>query len=472
MWLYHLRVGTQNALGMTLYRLRQAARNLLSRTFNWFYEQAVNHGSGWKLHWLPPREQHVSEKRIGYYLWQFPVTSQTFVRREVGALRAAGIPVEIFADEPGDFEDASLIATTHYLNHDRAAVARAKSFFRRRKRFGYWNVLVFTVLHRYADYKTRHEDRWVFERALTLAMTLREHNITHLHAPWADRTAFIALLAAHLLDIPYSVQARAHDLHRYQFQYGLREKLEHAQFIITNSNYNARAIATYLQGRTGPPIHIIRNLFPLDQFQPKPHSSSDPFRILCVARLIQEKGLMYLLQACALLRERGLEFCCEIIGAPEEPAYASYWVQVKRLYKQLALQDTVEFLGGQPFEAILQTYACADLFVLPCVIADNGGRDISPNSLIEAMAMGLPVISTQLSAIPEIVENGKSGVLVPPNDADALADAMCQLMQDPARRRELGARARERVQERYDANKNVIRYAALFQGKPIADAVE
>ena len=120
-------------------------------------------------------------------------------------------------------------------------------------------------------------------------------------------------------------------------------------------------------------------------------------------------------------------------------------------------------MGAQPFEKILEAYTRADLFVLPCVIAENGGRDISPNALIEAMAMGLPVISTQLSAIPEIVEHGVSGVLVPPNDANALADAMRQLMENEPLRRALGVRARERVAARYDARKNVQQFVALFR---------
>jgi glycosyltransferase involved in cell wall biosynthesis len=171
------------------------------------------------------------------------------------------------------------------------------------------------------------------------------------------------------------------------------------------------------------------------------HVPQDRFAY-CVARVIQEKGLAYLLDACARLRMMGFEFCCEIIGAPEEPTYISYWIQLKRLHNQLQLQDIVAFRGAQPFENIAEAYARADLFVLPCVIAENGGRDISPNSLIEAMAMGLPVISTQLSTISEIAEDGANGMLVPPNDALALAEAMRELMRDAARRRRLSEGAR------------------------------
>lgn len=448
-----------------LYRLRHSIQDTAGPLSGRVYELAVNHGAWWTLDRKPHRKPAAGPKRIGYYLWQFPVTSQTFVRREVQALRAAGVTVEIFADECGDFKDEALTASTHYLElHDRDRLGQAKRYFRRARGLAYANIFVYTLLQRYGAYKTAREDIWVFESAVRLADALREQGITHVHAPWADRTAFVALLASRLLDIPYSVQARAHDLHRTASQYALGEKFAHAEFIVTNSDYNARTIEGYLGARSQTPVHIIRNLFPPEEFACAGcECPSGPFRILCVARLIEEKGLVYLLRACAELRARGIPFQCEIIGAPEEPEYTAYLIQLKRLHRQLQLEDCVTFSGAQAFENVVNKYACADLFVLPCVIAGNGGRDISPNSLIEAMTMGLPVISTQLSAIPEIVENGVNGILVPPNDATALADAMSRVLRDESLRRELGARARARARDRYDAKKNAAQYATLFR---------
>jgi glycosyltransferase involved in cell wall biosynthesis len=453
------------------YALPRAVRltlqnKIVSPTLERLYEFAVNHGAWWRLKWRAQKSGHKASLRLAYYVWQFPALSDTFIRREVQGLRDTGIALEVFADVAGEFGDPALAETTHYLlprNPER--LARAKKFFRARSRLRYWNVFLYVVLHRYGSYKTWREDIAVFERALELAYPLREHDITHLHTPWADRTAFIALLAAALLDIPYSVEARAHDLHRFKNQFALREKFSNAKFIITNSDYNARAIEMDV-GAAHPPLHVIRELFPLTDFSiPADKQTAGLFRILCVARLIEEKGLVYLLRACARLRERGIPFRCEIIGGPEEPTYVNYLIQLKRLHKHLQLQDSVLFMGAQPFQNILDAYARADLFVLPCVIAENGGRDISPNSLIEAMAMGLPVISTQLSAIPEIVEHGVSGILVPPNDDAALADAIDQLRRDESLRRALGMAARARVQERYDAAKNIAQFAALFRGE-------
>ena len=136
-----------------------------------------------------------------------------------------------------------------------------------------------------------------------------------------------------------------------------------------------------------------------------------------------------------------------------------------RLHRELDLEDCVFFLGAQPFTFVLDEYRNAEIFVLPCVVARQGGRDISPNALIEAMAMKLPVISTAIAAIPEIVEDGVSGVLVPPNDENALAGAMIRLINDHDLRGKLGENARIRVEERFDINNNSVKYVDLFLGE-------
>jgi glycosyltransferase involved in cell wall biosynthesis len=113
---------------------------------------------------------------------------------------------------------------------------------------------------------------------------------------------------------------------------------------------------------------------------------------------------------------------------------------------------------------VQEAYRHADLFVLPCVVAPDGSRDVTPNALIEAMAMQLPVVSTPVGGIPEIVEHGVSGLLVPPGDPDALRDALAELAADAALRERLGRQARVRVTERFDLTTNMRRFAEAFQG--------
>ena len=125
----------------------------------------------------------------------------------------------------------------------------------------------------------------------------------------------------------------------------------------------------------------------------------------------------------------------------------------------------VFFSGTQRFEQVLGKYREPDIFILPSVIAEDGSRDITPNVLIEAMAMKIPVISTTVTGIPEIVENEVSGILVPPNDENALAEAIIKLIHDSNLRNELGENARKRIEERFDSNKNIGQYVDLFSGR-------
>ena len=129
-------------------------------------------------------------------------------------------------------------------------------------------------------------------------------------------------------------------------------------------------------------------------------SKSEPVRILCVARLIEQKGLTYLLKACSLLKEMDLAFQCRIIGCAED-IFMNYYVTLKKLHRNLFLEDCVEFSGTLPFHEIIEAYEHSDIFVLPCIIAKDGSRDIIPNSLLEATAMQLPVISTKVTGVPD-----------------------------------------------------------------------
>ena len=153
---------------------------------------------------------------------------------------------------------------------------------------------------------------------------------------------------------------------------------------------------------------------------------------------------------------------CEIVGAPEEPLYTAYLRDLRETHDLLGLAEHVRFAGALPFSAVRERYARADIFVLPCVVARDGRRDVTPNALIEAMATGLPVISTPVAGVPEIVEDGVSGVLVPPGDAAALAGGIERLAADPAARAALGAAARRRIEDRFDARRNVRSYLRLF----------
>jgi glycosyltransferase involved in cell wall biosynthesis len=185
-------------------------------------------------------------------------------------------------------------------------------------------------------------------------------------------------------------------------------------------------------------------------------------KVLAVGNLVEPKGFEYLIRASKILRERGFAVKCEIIGG-KVVTEMNYYIDLHKLRKRLALEKEVAFLGKQPFYRVLEKYQDADIFVLPAVVASHGGRDITPNVMLEAMAMKLPVISTTSGAISEIVENEVSGILVSPRDEEAIAAAIVRLLTNESLREKLGNNARRRVEERFDISKNIREFVALFE---------
>jgi glycosyltransferase involved in cell wall biosynthesis len=215
-------------------------------------------------------------------------------------------------------------------------------------------------------------------------------------------------------------------------------------------------------GREGK-VRKIYNGIDLSRFQPRARAqrAENTVKLLSVGDLVEPKGFEYLIKACKSLKERGYTVRCRIIGG-RLAAESNYYIELMKLHKALSLEREVVFLGRQPFDRVLEEYQDAEIFVLPAVTAKHGGRDITPNALIEAMAMKLPVVSTLSGAIPEIVENGVSGILLPPRDEEALVQAIVGLVGNESLREQLGNHARKSVEERFDIGKNISDFVTLF----------
>ncbi|MGH7786968.1 MAG: glycosyltransferase, partial [Candidatus Binatia bacterium] len=389
---------------------------------------------------LPPRRERTTPAavRLAYYVRSYPAASETFIQREVAALRERGVCLDVIAQAPHDpqlFDDEARAAAarTLYLGPlPRRPPAALFSFLVRRP----WTV---AQLYRYvrgrrhAAEKHRAHDRAIWCGAVRLAGVLAARGATHVHAPWATGDAIVALLAARLAGIGFSVQARASDLYRDTARHGLGERLGHADFIVTNARYNEATIRSWLPPGATTPVHLISEGVDLARLRSAERPANAVPLILSVARLVEPKGLDVLLRACRLLADAGRVFRCEIIGG-REGRETNHYVLLRRLHRELGLGDVVRFLGPRPFAAVRAKYDEADIYCLPAVPAADGRRDVTPNTIIEAMAMGLPIVSSRSGAIPELIDDGISGLLVEPRDAEGLAGALARLLDDPALR--------------------------------------
>jgi glycosyltransferase involved in cell wall biosynthesis len=415
------------------------------------------------------RPRTAAGPRIAYVLAHYPLLTETFIRREVEAVRSAGIEVDVLALAPGDpptrdDRHSPAGAVTYYGPPDteRGRVLLRKSFRERPLRV----IMLWLFIVRRRDHRLRRlwRDRDLLFVSAQLAGTLAERGATHVHSPSAARPALTAFVASRLIGASFSVEARASDVNRRVELPGLLDRVRHADFLVANSAFIERSLRVAAGTRPMPPIHVIHEGLDLDRFKPaSPKTASQrPLHVLAVGRLAQAKGFRYLLLACDILRRRGHEFTCEIIGGPSDPEDTITWIELRRMLGELSLQDIVSFKGAATFSGVLSALARADVFALPCVTASDGSRDVTPIALMEAMAMALPAVSTRSGAIPEMMDDGVNGILVNAGDEHALAGALERLFRDPALRLQLGRAAREKVEKAFDAGTNARRLAALF----------
>src|SRR5712692_1823336 len=252
--------------------------------------------------------------------------------------------------------------------------------------------------------------------------------IGRFHAHFASRAAHVAMLGSRLAGIPYSFTAHAKDIYHEEVDQDLlRVKLRHADVVVTVSEFNRRTLLRIGSGIPGVEEKVRRlyNGVDLDLFRPRTGGPGASGRILAVGRFVEKKGFPTLIEACAVLRQRGVPFTCDLIGSGNQQAL------LEDLIARRGLGGQVTVRGALALEEVASEMRAASLLVLPCIMAADGNMDALPTVLLEAMASGVPVVSTALSGIPEIVVDGETGYLVEPGDAVALAGAMERILGEP-----------------------------------------
>jgi glycosyltransferase involved in cell wall biosynthesis len=397
---------------------------------------------------------------LGYVVSTWPRLSQTFVLREILAVERLGVPVRIFSTKDPDGEPvhgdvAHVRAGVTYLTLRRHWKPALWANLRlvRDMPAPYARTLLSALRYRRWDVMRR------FFQAGYLADLLRRDPVDHLHAHFATAPALVAMLTHQLSAVPYTFTAHARDIYVDTQPELLRAEMERAAAVVTVSEYNRGYLSRQLGPTANGKVRCIYNGLDLHQFpfdRTRPADAGPPI-ILAVGRLIEKKGLGDLIAAADILRRRGRSFRVEIIGAgPLAPALEA---QVQRL----ALQDQVAFLGAQPQEAVRLAYRRATIFALPCVVTAEGDRDGIPTVLLEAMASGVPVVSTSISGIPEVIQSGHNGLLVAPHDPAMLAGALDLLLADADLGDRLAYAARRTIEATFSIERNSAQLVTLFE---------
>ncbi|PYK09251.1 MAG: hypothetical protein DME65_12425 [Verrucomicrobia bacterium] len=399
--------------------------------------------------------------RLGYLYSRYPVLSQTFCDAEMLALERLGFELEIGSVYP---PLTSLrhehIADLHARIHYAPPQEILKISENNAKAGGKWP----------RDLVDRHQRKYGpgvkaaqrARNALYFADHFKRQGVNHVHVHFANRAAHTAIFLKEISGIPFSVTAHGQDFMK---DLGnddlLREICTAAEFVAAETDYS-RDLLRQRCSDSAAKIHRVYNGMDLTRF-PTPHqevSINQSPRILSIGRLVAFKGFEYLIDACAELARRGLEFACEIIG--DGPLRGDLEVRIRKLN----LSDRVRLLGSLSQGAVLEKLRSADIFALASVTDKQGASDVFPTVIIEAMAAARPVVSTRLAGVPESVVDGETGFLVSPGNTAALAQALGRLLEDAKLRLNYGRAGRARIEQHFRIERTVAPLIELLQRTP------
>lgn len=433
----------------------------------------------------------MAERSVAYVLKGYPRLSETFIASEIWRLEQLGVPLRLYVCKPADEpthhpvvdriaatpvylpETTSLSATTfpRWLRANLRPFLPAVGRVARRHPLG-----LVRAAGAAAAQAVRARKGWrprsVYGKELLVAVALADEldaagDVGHLHAHFAHGTTTVTWLASTIVDRPFSFTGHAKDIYRVSLNPAglLARKLRAARFVLTCTSANVEHLNAVARGAgVDRDVDIVLAYHGLNAdfarllADAPPAEPPERFRIVSVGRLVAKKGFDVLIEAVAQLRDRGLDAELVIAGEDGDAAPAT-----RALIEQLDLASAVRFAGTVTQEELLRLHRTSSVFALACRIDDSGDRDGIPNVLVEAMAAGMAVVSTSVSGIPEVVEDGDNGLLVPPEDPAALADALLRLAKDPALAGQLGAAAAHTVAEAWDGDRLARRLADRFR---------
>ncbi|WAP70822.1 glycosyltransferase [Jiella pelagia] len=406
------------------------------------------------------------QKRVAILVKGYPRLSETFIAQEIAGLQDRGLGQLIVSlRQPGETKvhpvhrkiTAPVLYLPEYLKDDPARVKRGREFAERQPGFAEAEKLFQADLAR--DHTANRYRR--FGQACVLAAELPK-DVTWLHTHYLHTPASVARYAAAILGLGWSFSAHAKDIWTSE-AWELAEKLESSAFGVTCTATNL----DYLRSLAKQPkkVELVYHGLDLSGIAPPKRETRDPsrpFRIVSVGRAVEKKGYADLVRALARLKDRNWHF--DHVGG------GTLAKKLKDQADKAGIGGRTTWHGSRERGEVFDLLANADLFVLPSRIAKSGDRDGLPNVLMEAQAHRLPVVSTRVSAIPELVTDGETGLLVEERDPKALAEAIARLMDDPALALRLAEAGERRVREKFSPEPGLDRVATLLGDAVRAEA--
>lgn len=391
--------------------------------------------------------------RVAYVMSRFPRLTETFITNEILAIEELGVEVELYPllrenAEVVQPDAAALVTRAHYQPFLSWPIVCSNLSMLVRHPRAYLGTLASVVGATWRSLNFLGGGLAIFPKVVHNAHLMRRSGVDHVHCHFANHPALAGLIIHRLVGIPYSFTAHGSDLH--VDRTGLAAKVAHAAFVVAISEYNRRLIVNECGGRWADKVVVVHCGVRTDRFRPRDEERrpDGPFTAVCVGTLHEVKGQTYLVEACRILRDRGLELRCILIGDGEDRPV------LERQIEEADLRDVVTLHGAATQTVIADLIRQADVLVAPSVPTASGKREGIPVVLMEAMSSGTAVVASDLSGIPELVIDGESGLLVPPRDATALADALERLATDATLRGTLARRGRERVLAEFDIRGN------------------
>ncbi len=400
--------------------------------------------------------------KIAYVMSRFPHLPETFILREMSELERQGwtvalYPLVVQAQAVAHAEAAHWLPEVRHVPFVSGAVLAGNGRAIRQHPVTYLRLWGQTIAGNVSDPNMLLRACALFPKAVQAAAQMQAEGVNHIHAHYATHPAFFAWLIHQLTGISYSLTVHAHDI--FVRTAMLEAKLRAASFVVAISDYNvahlSRIVGPWVREKTAV-IHcgITPELY---QSRSAPARSGQPLEIINIGSLQPYKGQAFLVQACARLKQAGIPFRCRIIGGGAEQA------SLLSLIEQLGLQEQVQLLGPLPQEEVAALLPTATCYVQPSVIMPSGKMEGIPVSLMEALACAVPVVATNLSGVPELVQDGQTGVLVPPADVGSLALALQGVYEAPEAAFATAVAGRELVLNAFHLQHNVTELAALFK---------